>query len=64
MNSFEEVSPAAGRLFKTRDGELVLTYLLDRFYHCRIKDETLVRQVGQRDVLLHVKHLLEGSNEK
>ena len=62
MISFDEVKPAATRLFQTRDGELVLTYLLDRYYHCRIKDESIERQVGQRDVMLHVKHLLEDRN--
>ncbi len=59
MRSVEEVRPAINRLFKTRDGELVLEYLLDKFYHNRIKDESMARQVGQRDVMLHVKQLAE-----
>ncbi len=60
MISSDEVKPAAQRLFRTRDGEAVLEHLLDRFYHSRIKDETLTRQVGQRDVLVYVKQLLAG----
>ncbi len=58
MKSMAEIKPAVRRLFRSRDGEIVLEHLLDRFYHNRIKDETLVRQVGQRDVLVHIKHLL------
>ena len=58
MKSQAEIRPAAQRLFKTRDGELVLEYLIAKFYDGRIKDETLARQVGHRDVLLHVKQLL------
>ncbi len=52
------IKPAVQRLFQTRDGELVLEYLMNKYYHCRFKEETLVRQAGQRDVLLHVKQLL------
>lgn len=62
MNSFEEVRPAAYRLFKTRDGEVVLQHLLDRYYDNRIKDETMARQVGQRDVLLYLKQLAEETH--
>ncbi len=58
MISVEDIKPAANRLFKTRDGQLVLGHLLDKFYDCRLKDETLVRQVGQRDVILYLKQLL------
>ena len=62
MKSFEDVRPAAHRLFRTRDGELVMEHLLDRFYHCKVKDETLARQVGQRDVMLYLRQLLEDQN--
>ncbi len=58
MIGTEDMRPVARRVFQTRDGELVLEHLLDRFYHNRIKDESMARQVGQRDVMLHIKHLL------
>ena len=64
MRAVVEVKPAVQRLFKTRDGELVLEYLLDRFYHNRIKDETMARQVGQRDVLIHLRHLLTEDRDE
>ena len=65
MIAFDEIKPAAKRVFHSRDGELVLEYLLSRFYHCRLKDEHLERQVGRRDVLLHIRDLLtEGNHEK
>lgn len=62
MKAMAEVKPAFQRIFKTRDGEIVLTHLMDRFYHARIKDETLVRQVGQRDVLQTILRLIEDDN--
>lgn len=58
MKSIADVRPAANRLFKSRDGEVVLEHLLDKFYHCKFKDESLVRQVGHRDVLLYLSQLL------
>jgi len=57
MNRIDDIRSAAHRLFLTRDGEVVLRYLNERFYDCVIKEDQLARQVGRRDVLLEINRL-------
>lgn len=54
-----DIRPALRRLFATRDGELVLSYLEDRFYHGQIHDERMAREIGQRDVIRAIRLLLK-----
>ena len=61
--SFEEAASAAQRLFNTRDGEFVLQHLKAKYYDNKIKDESLERQVGQRDVLWYIKQLMEKTHD-
>lgn len=42
------------RLFRTKDGDAVLRDLRRQFYDQTFKSECLERQVGRRDVLLHI----------
>ena len=53
------MQPIYSRVFKSRDGEAVLMDLMDRYYNNRIKDETMARQVGQRDVMMHILMMLQ-----
>lgn len=59
MRSHAEMQPIYSRVFKSRDGEAVLMDLMDRYYNNRIKDETMARQVGQRDVMMHILMMLQ-----
>lgn len=59
MNRIDVIRGAAHRLFKTRDGEVLHQYLMERFYDCPIKDDHLERQVGRRDVMLEINRLRE-----
>ena len=63
MRKFNDIAPAARRVLLSEDGKLVLDHLLDRFYHNNIKNETLARQVGQRDVLIYLRLLLEDRHD-
>ena len=53
-----DIKAATGRLFNTRDGQAVLDYLMTRYYDCQIRDVSIHRDVGQREVLRHIKHLM------
>lgn len=67
MISMEDAQVAANRLFKTRDGEVVLEYLRSRYYDNKIHDDNVMRQVGQRDVVLTLINMVEkkyGRNDK
>ncbi|RKZ84258.1 MAG: hypothetical protein DRQ39_08540 [Gammaproteobacteria bacterium] len=59
-----EVKPAFSRLFKTADGEIVLSYLRRRFYDNKIDNENIARQVGQRDVVRAIMNLSGDDNGK
>ena len=59
MIQLDDVKPALQRLFKTKDGEILMEFLTTRFYDNKIKEDDLVRQVGQRDVVWTLKQLLE-----
>ncbi len=63
MNEFDQVRAAARRLFITKDGETVLNYLNARFYDCRIKNDAMARQVGHRDVVQEIHHLMRQTND-
>ena len=52
-----DIKAAAARLFATRDGAQVLDYLSTKYYDAPMKDATLTREAGRRDVLLHIKQL-------
>jgi hypothetical protein len=56
----EDAQAAARRLFKTRDGEVVLEYLKSRYYDNKIHDDNVLRQVGQRDVILSILNMVEN----
>jgi hypothetical protein len=56
----EDAQAAASRLFKTRDGEVVLEYLKSRYYDNKIHDDNVLRQVGQRDVILSILNMVEN----
>lgn len=60
--NMNEIKPAAARLFKTRDGELVLAYLRFKFYDSKIDNDEMARQVGQRDVIHFLNRLMEADN--
>ncbi len=47
------------RLFKTSEGEAVLEDLRKRFYDGKIKQEQIERDVGKRDVILHILNQLK-----
>ncbi len=59
MKSVNEVKPAAQRLFKTRDGELVIAHLRQKFYDRKIGNEEMAREVGQRDVIHFLNYLIQ-----
>lgn len=59
-----EVKASAARLFATRDGQQVLGYLTRKYYDAPMTKINLEREVGRRDVLLHIKQLIEDTNEK
>lgn len=52
--STQALTNAYDRLFKTRDGKLVLADLNKRFYDCEISESDTNRQIGKRDVLLFI----------
>lgn len=54
---------AIRRLAMTRDGEIVLEHLFNKYYHSRIRPETMAVQVGQRDVMRYIRTLIEDNNE-
>jgi hypothetical protein len=54
-----DVKTAADRLFKTRDGQIVLKYLNQKYYDGPMATGSLERLIGRRDVLLHIKRLIE-----
>ena len=53
-----DVKAATDRLFNTRDGQAVLSYLMTRYYDSQIRDASIHRDVGRRDVLHHIKQLM------
>lgn len=53
-----DIKAAAARLFATRDGAQVLEYLNTKYYDAPIKCEYINREVGRRDVMLHIKQLM------
>lgn len=57
-----QLKGAAHRLFKSRDGELVMTFLMDQYVLCRFKDDQLARQAGRRDVVLTLLDLMEDKS--
>lgn len=63
MTKQEAARLAARRLFATKDGETVLKFLEDLFYHNNFKDNALERQVGRRDVIQEIHHLMRQTND-
>lgn len=59
MTEIEQFKAAVKRWGKTKEGELILAYLNKKYLYQTIKDEALARSVGQRDVLLFIKRILE-----
>ena len=53
-NTLKQLEGAYDRLFKTRDGKLVLADLNNRFYDNEISESDTTRQIGKRDVLLFI----------
>ena len=50
---------AIKRLFNTDDGKILLEFLERSYLYGRIHSENMAREVGQRDVVLHIRHILE-----
>ena len=53
-----DIKAATSRLFITRDGQAVLRYLMNKFYDNQIRDISIHRDVGRRDVLHHIMQLM------
>jgi hypothetical protein len=64
MLDMDQVQAATARIFKSRDGELLMQFLMDQYVLCRFKDESLARQTGRRDVVLTLMGLMENERGK
>jgi len=54
-----EIKGAASRLFATREGKILLQYLTTKYYDAPLKDATIHREAGRRDVMAHIMKLIE-----
>lgn len=58
-----DIRAAYHRLFKTRDGEVVMADLKRRYYDMTVQtDADMHRVIGQRDVVLHILNQLERTD--
>lgn len=55
----KNVMSAFHRALNTDDGKIMMNYLERNYLYGRIHNETLSRDVGQRDVVLHMRHIQE-----
>lgn len=53
------ITGAFQRMLKTDDGKIVMDYLERNYLYGRIHDETMSREVGQRDVVLLIRRIQE-----
>ena len=59
LPTVNEIAPVVERVFKTRDGELLLSYLERRYYDATIKSDEALRGLGRRDVVHDLKRMME-----
>ena len=59
VNENQVIRNSVRKTFATHEGRVALKYLMDRFYDCQLKHEHLERQAGSRDVLYHIKQIIE-----
>ena len=48
---YDQIAAAAGRIFATRDGQVLMAYLRQQYYDKKAPSEELERWVGQREVI-------------
>ena len=56
-----DVKASMARLFETRDGKMVMGYLNKKYYDGPMAKGNLERLAGRRDVMLHIKQLMENN---
>ena len=56
-----DVKSSMARLFETRDGKMVVGYLNKKYYDGPMTKGSLERLLGSRDVMLHIKQLMENN---
>jgi len=57
-----DVKASMARLFETRDGKMVMGYLNKKYYDGPMTKGSLERLLGSRDVMLHIKQLMENTS--
>lgn len=59
MVGIDDAKLAASRIFKSKDGKVLMDYLRRRYYDNPMTDGTIERMVGRRDVVWDIINLVE-----
>ena len=55
----ESAKTAYMKVFTSQAGKVVLADMMEQFYDNGFRDERMARELGSRDVVLHIKHMLD-----